>query len=640
MSTLGTSPAYCLKTEAKKKIMELGNEEIAAPAAGRVALRVSAVVAATWLVLATVVGLILFQAWPQVRDASAHPLFGLWVVVAAPLGLIVLTGAVGLTVHRLVDVPLANLVTAARRIARSDYDTPVPLEGATGFSDLAHRLNRVRAAIRAKTEALDESGRLFQTMFEQVPCYISVQDRDFKLVACNKMFEDEFGQNLGEYCYRAYKGRDSMCPECSVDQTFRDGRVHRREEVVRSVDGAEIHFLNVSAPIKDSQDNIVAVMEMATDVTALRELEVELRKSEEKYRLFFNNDPSPILVLDRRTFEVLDVNDQAVDKFGYSHDAMLTMAFPELTDPADRQAVKDFFNRGGRFLERVRQIRADGSQFFINLRAAYGHFDQRPVIFTSTADITRQIESDQQLIQAAKMATLGEMSAGVAHEINQPLCVIGTGANFLVKQARRGGDIDARVASEVAGEMVDQVERATRIIGHLREFGRKSEVTTDLVNVNRPIENAFMILGQQLKVHDIMVRTNLEQELPPVAGDVNRLEQVFINLILNARDAIETRREANLRVRDGYIQIRSWRDGDRVKISVADNGVGIPADQADRIFEPFYTTKEVGKGTGLGLSISYGIVRDFGGEITVESEPGMGTTFTLSFPATDNGDAR
>lgn len=183
----------------------------------------------------------------------------------------------------------------------------------------------------------------------------------------------------------------------------------------------------------------------------------------------------------------------------------------------------------------------------------------------------------------------------------------------------------------MARELSEQVERARRIITHLREFGRKHEVTAESISLNEPIQGVLGLLGQQLRVHNIQVETDLAPDLPPMLGNVNRLEQVFINLIMNARDAIEERR-SKLPGMEGLIKITSFTQEGGLVATVGDNGGGIPAAGQDRIFEPFFTTKEVGKGTGLGLSISYGIVRDFGGSIQVESPPGEGTVFRLSFP--------
>ena len=178
-----------------------------------------------------------------------------------------------------------------------------------------------------------------------------------------------------------------------------------------------------------------------------------------------------------------------------------------------------------------------------------------------------------------------------------------------------------------------QVERAADIINHLRDFGRKSEIEKEKVDLRAPIEGVFQLLGQQLRVHGISFEIDIPENLPPIWGTVNRIEQVFINFIINARDAIEQRREVDKQPPPGLIKVKVFASDGRVVAMVTDNGCGIRENDRERIFEPFFTTKEVGKGTGLGLSISYGIVHDYNGYIHVESTVGQGTTFRLSFPA-------
>ncbi len=553
------------------------------------------------------------------------------VVLYAVVLSLVICAIVAVFTFLFINRPLGSLLGATRRITEGDYDQPITPQTDDEIGAVASAFDLMRRGIKEKTEDLEHGRRQYQRLFEEVPCYITVQDADFQLLAHNKRFERDFGPSVGRYCYLAYKGRDSRCPNCAVAKTFADGRVHSAEEKVIGADGSHRYFLNLTSPITDKKGDIVAVMEMATDITDVLRLEEELKRSEEKYRLFFNNDPNPIFVFDAESLEILDANDRAASEYGYALRELKGRSFLDLTPPADRSQVRNFIALKGAFISTVRQVRADGEVFFVNLRASYGEHMGRRAVIATTADITERLQTEQQLIQAAKMATLGEMSAGVAHELNQPLSVIATGSSFLGKLVARGQAPTPEELMQVAREMNEQVERARRIISHLREFGRKHEVTSESISINEPIQGVLGLLGQQLRVHNIKVDTHLDPHLPPMLGDVNRLEQVFINLIMNARDAIEERRakEPDL---EGLITITSRAQEGRVVVSVADNGGGIPAASQDRIFEPFFTTKEVGKGTGLGLSISYGIVRDFGGSIKVESHPGQGAVFSLSFP--------
>jgi histidine kinase len=530
-----------------------------------------------------------------------------------------------------VNRPLTSLLGATRRITAGDYDQPIVPRTKDEIGAVTEAFDLMRRGIKEKTDDL-ECGRLqYQRLFEEVPCYISVQDADFILVAHNKRFEKDFGHSVGHHCYQAYKGRDSRCPNCAVAKTLADGQVHSAEEKVIGADGTPRYFLNLTSPITDREGEILAVMEMATDITDVVRLKEELKRSEEKYRLFFDNDPNPIFVFDDATTEILDANNRASDEYGYPLPQLIGRSFLDLTPASDRAQVRNFLALKGAFLSTVRQQRAGGEVFFVNLRASYGEHMGRKAVIATTSDMTERLQTEQQLIQAAKMATLGEMSAGVAHELNQPLTVIAAGSGFLSKLLTRGQTPTPEQLGQVAREMTQQVERARRIIDHLREFGRKHEVRTENVSLNQPIQGVLGLLGQQLRVHNIEVETSLDANLPPILGDANRLEQVLINLIMNARDAIEERRR-ELPELKGRIAIASFVDQGQAVVTVADNGGGIPAPNLDRIFEPFFTTKEVGKGTGLGLSISYGIVRDFGGSIKVDNRPGEGATFRLGFP--------
>jgi signal transduction histidine kinase len=238
----------------------------------------------------------------------------------------------------------------------------------------------------------------------------------------------------------------------------------------------------------------------------------------------------------------------------------------------------------------------------------------------------KKLEKRTQLIQASKMSTLGEMASGVAHELNQPLSVIRMGATFLSKMIKKGQKIEDEQLKTVTEEIVGQVDRASAIINHMRDFSRIGVKTAEL-DVNVPIRNILGILGQQFKVRNIEIESNLDDNLPHIMADSNKLEQVLLNLVVNARQAIEEKGEPG-----GKVTIKSFSDRGRAAISVSDTGTGIPEHVLDKIFEPFFTTKKVGIGTGLGLSISYGIVQDYGGTIDVKTGVGTGTTFLLKFP--------
>lgn len=252
-------------------------------------------------------------------------------------------------------------------------------------------------------------------------------------------------------------------------------------------------------------------------------------------------------------------------------------------------------------------------------------------------------EKDAQLIQSGKLATLGEMAAGIAHEINQPLGGISLIAQGLML-AKARNKLSDELLDEKLDAIIEQVERINKIIGHLRTFARQSDDTKKQVFVQNPLYDSFKLIGEQLVKRKITLDLDIEENLPPILADHNKLEQVFLNLIGNARDAIEElertiRRSKNdkdiikwLESFDRKIAIRIYSDTEHVTVEIQDNGIGMPKSIQNKIFEPFFTTKEVGKGTGLGLSITYGIVKEFEGTIEVESSEMQGSKFTLKFP--------
>jgi histidine kinase len=374
-------------------------------------------------------------------------------------------------------------------------------------------------------------------------------------------------------------------------------------------------------------------MEMATDITQVRLLEQELKRSEEKYRTLFNSDPNPIFVLHLETLEIKDANERAQKFYGFDRDEILGKNFLELAESQERDRLKKVpWEREGA-VYKVRQHTKDAESIMVNIRYSSLKDIGQDTVIVTTSDVTERVKSEEQLIQASKMATLGEMSAGVAHELNQPLSVIKTSASYLAKKIERKEQVSPDILRELADEMDSQVDRASLIINHLRQFGRKTDIRKVSVQLNDCISGTFTVLGRQLEVHGIKVELDLDEDLPPIKGDRNRLEQVFLNLIMNARDAMDERQERAGEEVEKVLRISSKTAGDQVVVKVADTGLGMSDAVKEKIFEPFYTTKPVGKGTGLGLSISFGIVRDYDGVIEVQSVEGQGTTFTISFPA-------
>jgi len=233
-------------------------------------------------------------------------------------------------------------------------------------------------------------------------------------------------------------------------------------------------------------------------------------------------------------------------------------------------------------------------------------------------------DKQEQLVQAGKLATLGELTTGVAHELNNPLNNTGLFVGNAIDFIELGVPDKAPIVRELR-HALQQVGKATEIISHLRTFGRAAPVSREPISVKQVIDRALALMREQLRLRQIEVMVDLGSEETVVMANPIQLEQVFINLLTNARDAVaDSPRKA--------IRISSSVGPAAVEVAFADSGPGIPPGLEQRIFDPFFTTKEVGKGTGLGLSITYGIVKEHGGTISVVSRPGEGATFLIHLP--------
>jgi two-component system NtrC family sensor kinase len=240
---------------------------------------------------------------------------------------------------------------------------------------------------------------------------------------------------------------------------------------------------------------------------------------------------------------------------------------------------------------------------------------------------------DERLLQSQKLASIGELSAGIAHEINNPLAIIRQEAEWMQLLLKKLEGRDLKELAELNGsvhQIVQQVDRCTEITRNLLDFARKRDPVIQAVEVNRIIEDMTMLVEKEARHNNITIVRKYDQELPHIYSDAPQLRQVILNFLTNATQAIGA---------DGVVTITTCRRGpEAVDLIFSDTGCGIPEENLRKIFDPFFTTKPPGKGTGLGLSICHGIILRLGGQIAVASQVGQGTTFTITLPLSREGE--
>jgi PAS domain S-box-containing protein len=400
-----------------------------------------------------------------------------------------------------------------------------------------------------------------------------------------------------------------------------------REITLMRKDGNAIVCLNTAAVVRDTAGRVLRYHGALMDITERREMERRLYQQQEFARRLVDSFPDLILVLDaagRYTF----TSPRIKDILGYEPEEYGTQELAERTHPEDRPALQALFAEisGGQqsfaSLEiRVRHKLGEWRRIRCHFSPLFNETGKADGVIISGRDVTDLKRLEEQLIQAEKLAAMGQMLAGVAHELNNPLTAI-LGVTELLRE-RQGLEDTVKRQLDLTHR---QARRAARIVQNLLEFSRPAAPQKNPLDVNSLIERTLQLHEHSLRRNNVEVDFQPHNGLPAVIGDANQLIQVFLNLITNAEHAIREVRET------GRIQIRVAPLGGHICVTVQDDGIGIAPEAVQRLFDPFYTTKRPGGGTGLGLSICMSIIREHGGSIDVETLPAGGSAFSVFLP--------
>jgi PAS domain S-box-containing protein len=350
----------------------------------------------------------------------------------------------------------------------------------------------------------------------------------------------------------------------------------------------------------------------------------------------------PVLIIDHTSWLILAVNDAALRQYGYTRDEFVGMSVLEVRPPegqAEARKVMSELPHGFWKATAVQHRRADGSRFTADVWSCDTVVDGRPVRIATIHEVTERVQLQRELQQAQKMEVVGRLAGGVAHDFNNALTTIISGAHLLLGQY--GHDPEAKADLEAILKAADRAALLTR---HLLAFSRQQVMRAGVISLTDVIARCVELLERVLEPHTVL-RSQVDPASWPVQVDAIQFEQVIVNMAVNAQDAMPTGgtlvlETANITVSaQEAMQDPSVPAGDYAVVSVSDTGVGMDEITRARVFEPFFTTKPPPAGTGLGLSMAYGIVRQSGGYLTVESAPGAGTTFRIYLPRADRPSA-
>jgi len=416
------------------------------------------------------------------------------------------------------------------------------------------------------------------------------------------------------------------------------------------------HLLGLAkAPLWSDAARIFFFMAVAIAVGELSEKvkagQRALRVSGEKHRLIVEKSLAGIFVY--RGDEILFANSRIGAMLGHPPEDMLGMSVWDLIAEEDaprvRQLVRQREAEGFSDLHyECRLVRADGTRIWADMASSVADFGGEPAVLVNAYDITDRKEAEakrreladltrrqeEQLVHSTRLAELGEMSAAVAHDLNQPLTGIRNFASNALYMLEEGAGSPDDVKENLRW-ITEQVQRASRIISQMRDMTRKSERRFVPLEVNGIIRESIEFLTPQLRLTGVEVTLDLANALPGILGDRTRLEQVFLNLLTNARQAMEGADERRLTVRT-YEHANTDRF---LVVEVEDTGSGFSAGESARLFDAFYSTKKRGHGTGLGLTISRRIIKDHGGTIAAEARPDKGARFMIRLPVAKGADS-
>ncbi|MCJ7596217.1 MAG: PAS domain S-box protein, partial [Desulfobacterales bacterium] len=579
------------------------------------------------------------------------------VIVALALGFFLT-----LTLSKILTRPIQELTGVTTKMVGGDLSQRVRVHGADEIGVLGTSFNRMIGQIQNYTSNLEkmveertqelkvsrekyrEISRFLNSILDSATAYaIIALDFYGNIIEFNKGAEKLFGWKKDEVISKENIGitilaedRERRIQEQMSKRTRTEG-VYEIEMTRIRKNGERFPALTTVTAIMDPSGRAAGFVEIIRDLSLRKSLERQLRETKEFLENIMESSVDGIMTTDLK------------GKLTYSNRAMEEM----LQYPREEvlgSHISRFYVRG---IEQARDVmdllraaeraenyemevkRKDGKVLAILtslflLRNEEGQLIGTAGIFkdiTEQKALAEKLKAAQaQLVETSKMRALGELVAGVAHELNNPLMASQTILHVILKNLSQ--DFPERERLELIGKCNDRIEK---IVEHLREFSRQTKPEFELIDINQPVENALIITGQQLLNHGISIVRNLSKALPGVMGDSNQLEQVFLNLISNARDALgdSPKQKKEMIITSNLIEEKG---SSLVFVSVRDSGVGIAPENLDRVLEPFFTTKPVGKGTGLGLSLCYGIIEAHGGRIEIKSQQGDWTEVRVLLP--------
>jgi PAS domain S-box-containing protein len=462
---------------------------------------------------------------------------------------------------------------------------------------------------------------LYRTYFDAMPCFLTVQDRDLRIIDANERFITNFGSYDGRFCYQVYKNRPERCEDCPVVRTFRDGQRHRSEQLVRTLDGREVSVLVYTTPIRDAGGEIEAVMEMSADITEIKQLQRQYRQSRRRYRQLFEEVPCYISIQDR-DLRIVEANRLHREAFGTYYGCKCYEVYKHRDQECHPCLVRQTFADGGVYLHEETVTRRDGQDMTVMVTTA-------PVTNT-VGEIEGVIEMSTDITQIrelqSKLSSVGMIISTISHDLKGLLNGM-DGGIYLVNTGLKKQD-QQRIKN--GWEMVSRnVERIRGTVLDILYYAKDRTPDWQEIAARDVVEEVCSVIESKPEHHGIRFVRQFEAENDRLEADPLALRSMLVNLVDNSFDACRVDKKKQ----DHQVSLTLKGTADDVRFEIIDNGIGMPRDVQDKAFTLFFSSKGAG-GTGLGLFIANKIVQAHGGRIELTSEVGEGTRFEVVLPRT------
>lgn len=472
-------------------------------------------------------------------------------------------------------------------------------------------------------------------------------DKDARITSFNRAAERITGfkkeEVLNKKCYTVL--RSNLCrSKCFLKKTLETGEsMFNDDAIILNKEGKEIPVNVTTSALRTNNNVIIGVLEIFRDLTERKQLWDKLREERDKARQYLSVAQVMIVALNREGRVTL-INKMGCEVLGYKEEEIIGKNWFDFCIPAKtRHKVREVFlklmageTKIAEYYENPISIRS-GDERIIAWHSTIVRDKKGNITGTlsSGEDITERKQTEEELIRSERLASVGQLAAGVAHEVNNPLAGILVYIKLLLKRYEQN-QLQNEQTKQQLEKIARETERCSSIIKNLLDFSRQTKVTFRPVDINQVIEATFSIVGHQISLENIKLRKELGRHLPPILGDFDQIQQALMNIVLNATQAMPNGGDLTVTTStaSGVKIGRSIKNA--VRIDISDTGVGITKENLNRLFTPFFTTKEKGKGVGLGLSVVHGIIERHHGKIEIESNPGAGTTFSIYLGITND----